>query len=262
MAKSNLIDIELIKQYVDITEEELMIRLVKDAVGLQKEAEENKCRKETEAKLADPDFRKYVLMFWCDYHYMSQYFTDDEIIAAAAHYMSKWNLSKEIAVPGTRPVGEPLSYCASIYKRQGYSEFIEYKGSWERKITKPATFYIVANDYQHGSDSVSKHLLMTRFPYLKDCFEIKVYKNFDYNDWIFIGFPDKTDDGKVIAHSLYTPISALMNKDTQAIIDCHLNYWHNYGSSKYDTREKEFIERDDVQEFLKKVTEFKDKTES
>lgn len=63
MAKNNLIDIELIKQYVDITEEELMMRLVKDAVGLQKEAERNKRRKEMEDRLADPDFRKYVLMF-------------------------------------------------------------------------------------------------------------------------------------------------------------------------------------------------------
>ena len=51
MAKNNLIDIELIKQYVDITEEELMMRLVKDAVGLQKEAERNKRRKETEDRL-------------------------------------------------------------------------------------------------------------------------------------------------------------------------------------------------------------------
>ena len=52
MAKNNLIDIELIKQYVDITEEELMMRLVKDAVGLQKEAERNKRRKEMEDRLA------------------------------------------------------------------------------------------------------------------------------------------------------------------------------------------------------------------
>ena len=87
MAKNNLIDIELIKQYVDITEEELMMRLVKDAVGLQKEAERNKRRKEMQDRLADPDFRKYVLMFWCDYKYMSQYFTDDEIVAAAARYL-------------------------------------------------------------------------------------------------------------------------------------------------------------------------------
>ena len=48
MAKNNLIDIELIKQYVDITEEELMMRLVKDAVGLHKETERNKRRKEME----------------------------------------------------------------------------------------------------------------------------------------------------------------------------------------------------------------------
>lgn len=255
MAKNNLIDIELIKQYVDITEEELMMRLVKDAVGLQKEAERNKRRKETEDRLADPDFRKYVLMFWCDYKYMSQYFTDDEIVAAAARYMSKSNLSTEIAVLGARPEGEPIGYCTAIYKSQGYSEFTEYKGSWARKVRKPATFYIIANSYQCESGDVSKYLLMRRLPYLKDCFKIDVYKDFSFNDWIYIGFPEETKDGKVIAHSLYTPISALMGKDAQAIIDCHLKYWHDYGFGKYDAREKEFIERDDVQAFLKKVAE-------
>ena len=45
MAKNNLIDIELIKQYVDITEEELMMRLVKDAVGLQKPKGTNAVKK-------------------------------------------------------------------------------------------------------------------------------------------------------------------------------------------------------------------------
>lgn len=39
---AQLIDIELIKKWVDISEEELMQRLVKDAIGLQKEAEENR----------------------------------------------------------------------------------------------------------------------------------------------------------------------------------------------------------------------------
>jgi len=96
---------------------------------------------------------------------------------------------------------------------------------------------------------------MRRLPYLKDCFKIDVYKDFSFNDWIYIGFPEETKDGKVIAHSLYTPISALMGKDAQAIIDCHLKYWHDYGFGKYDAREKEFIERDDVQAFLKKVAE-------
>lgn len=84
MSKSNLIDIELIKKYVNITEEELMMRLVKDAVGLQKEAEENKHRSEVQERLADPEYRKYVIMFWKEYDYLKQYFTDDEIIEAAA----------------------------------------------------------------------------------------------------------------------------------------------------------------------------------
>lgn len=39
---AQLIDIELIKKWVDISEEELMQRLVKDAIGLQKEAEANR----------------------------------------------------------------------------------------------------------------------------------------------------------------------------------------------------------------------------
>ena len=89
MSKSNLIDIELIKKYVDITEEELMMRLVKDAVGLQKEAEENKHRSEVQERLADPEYRKYVIMFWKEYDYLKQYFTDDEIIEAAAEFMPK-----------------------------------------------------------------------------------------------------------------------------------------------------------------------------
>ena len=39
---ASLLDLELIKKWVNISDEELMQRLVKDAVGLQKEAEANK----------------------------------------------------------------------------------------------------------------------------------------------------------------------------------------------------------------------------
>ena len=55
---NKMIDIEMIKQYVDISEEELMMRLVKDAVGLQEEAEKNKHKKEVKERLADPEYRK------------------------------------------------------------------------------------------------------------------------------------------------------------------------------------------------------------
>ena len=39
---ANLLDLEFIKKYVNISDEALMQRLVKDAVGLKKEAEANK----------------------------------------------------------------------------------------------------------------------------------------------------------------------------------------------------------------------------
>lgn len=254
MTKKNLIDIEFIKKYVDITEEELMMRLVKDAVGLQKEAEENELRQKVEARLADPTYRKYVRMFWSEYEYMSKYFTEDEIIAAAARFMSPYGLTSELVIPGHRDADAPM-FCPAIFKRYGYSGFEEVRGSWTREVRKPATFYTVASNYQCGSSETSKYLLMNRLPYLNDCTKVELYRNFAHNDWIYIGFPEETEDGKVVAHSLYTPISALMNKDPQAIVNCHLNYWHSYGNGKYDAREKEFVNRDDVQAFLKKVAE-------
>ena len=254
MTKKNLIDIEFIKKYVDITEEELMMRLVKDAVGLQKEAEEKELRLKIEARLADPTYRKYVRMFWSEYAYMSKYFTEDEIIAAAARFMSPFGLTSELVIPGHRDSDAPM-FCPAIFKRYGYSDFEETRGTWTRKVKKPATFYTVASNYQCGSSETAKYLLMNRLPYLRDYEKVDVYSHFDQNDWIFIGFPEENEDGKIVMIPLYTPISALINKDPQAIVDCHLNYWHSYGNGKYDAREKEFVERDDVQEFLKKVAE-------
>lgn len=257
MSKSNLIDIELIKKYVDITEEELMMRLVKDAVGLQKEAEENKHRSEVQERLADPEYRKYVIMFWKEYDYLKQYFTDDEIIEAAAEFMPKSFLVTELAVPGHRQKDEPLSYRPSIFKRYGYTEFTEMRGSWERKVQKAATFYTVAYDYQiHSSDSV-KYLLMNRFPYLNECDQVDVYDIDDRNDWIYIGLPftwaDENGVEKESIHPLYTPVSALMNCDPDAIVETHLKYWNGYNGVKYNEREKAFVDSAPIQAFLKRV---------
>jgi len=52
---------------------------------------------------------------------------------------------------------------------------------------------------------------------------------------------------------LYCPVSALFAKDADKIVSTHLNYWHGYGSGKYDKREQAFIESDTVKEFLADV---------
>lgn len=253
---NKMIDIEMIKQYVDISEEELMMRLVKDAVGLQEEAEKNKHKKEVKERLADPEYRKYVLMFWKEYDYLKQYFTDDEIIEAAAKFMPKFFLVTELAVPGRRPKDEPLGCGPSIFKRYGYTEFTECKGGWERKVRKEATFYTVADNYQiHSSDSV-KYLLMNRFPYLNEYAKVEVYDIDDRNDWIYIGLPftwaGENGVEKESIHSLYTPVSALMAKNPDKIVETHLSYWHRYNKI-YDEREKAFVETEAVQEFLRRV---------
>lgn len=106
-----------------------------------------------------------------------------------------------------------------------------------------------------GSEDAAKYLLLTRCPYLKEYSDIRVYSNLKVNDWIYIGFPKEPNEGGTKKHVLYTPISALIARDAQAIVDCHLGYWKQYGGGEYYAREKAFIERTDVQAFLKKVAE-------
>ena len=67
---ARLLDLELIKKWVNISDEELMQRLVKDAVGLQKEAEANKRaadiakRKRSEERRVGKECRSR----WSPYH--------------------------------------------------------------------------------------------------------------------------------------------------------------------------------------------------
>ena len=113
-----------------------------------------------------------------------------------------------------------------------------------------------------------------------------------YTDMISVGFPEKSENGETKYHRLYVPINALINKDALLVLYFHRKYWKKYNpvtteaeipvsrrkattalditlhsyrealASKEDTlstdeREEEFLKRDDVQEFLKKVAESK-----
>lgn len=114
-----------------------------------------------------------------------------------------------------------------------------------------------------------------------------------YTDMISVGFPEKSENGKTTYHRLYVPINALINKDALSVLYFHRKYWKKYNpdtteaenpvsrreattalditSHSYrealasksdlslftDEKEEEFLKRDDVQEFLKKVAESK-----
>lgn len=116
-----------------------------------------------------------------------------------------------------------------------------------------------------------------------------------YTDMISVGFPEKSENGETTYHRLYVPINALINKDALSVLYFHRKYWKKYNpvttevetpvsrrgattalditshsyreilASKFDMkdtlstdeREEEFLKREDVQEFLKKVAESK-----
>lgn len=114
-----------------------------------------------------------------------------------------------------------------------------------------------------------------------------------YTDMISVGFPENSENGETTYHRLYVSINALINKDALSVLYFHRKYWKKYNpatteieipvsrreattalditshsyrealvsksdlSLSTDEKEEEFLKRDDVQEFLKKVAESK-----
>ena len=245
------LDIEFIKKWVNISEEELMMRLVKDAVELQKEAEANKATAEAKARLEDPTYGPMVLKFWRQVDYLRQYFTDDEIVDVAAKHLSVRDLTQEYFARGFRckeDIERIEKHSNMQYLRHDRRhKFEEYnKNGWKREVEDEADVFLMANQYQSCHDGAPiQELLKQRFPYLKK-YKTKIYSLSNSNDWIYIELGED-------AHSLYCPVSALFEKDLDKIISTHLNYWNNYGHGKYDEREQTFIESDAVQMFLADV---------
>ena len=240
------IDIDFIKKWVSISEEELMQRLVKDAVTLQKEAEDNYKAALVAARKSDNEYDiDFVKQFFMSYKYFSQYFTDEEILTACKNNMGKRDLTREEIIKGYH---ETYSYGRVL--RHDIGNVTEYRGSWERKVCTERTILLIPNPYQSilGAADVCRELIVSKCPYIED-YDVSIYTIDDRNDWIYV----KTSKKGYATNSLYVPVSALFTKDAQKIIGTHSSYWHNYGSGKYDNDCKEFLASDFVKDFLAKV---------
>lgn len=246
-----LIDIEFIKKWTNISEEELMQRLVKDAVGLQAEAEENQRKSIVEERKADSCYNlNFIKKYFNQYSYLEKYFTPEEILEACKHYMGKRDLTEEQYIRGYR---EHVSYGEIL--RHTTHEFTESKGDWERKVKDQATVILVPNHYQNinGANEVTKHLLLSRCPFLKE-YKFSVYEVNDHNDWFYVKNPN--DNKGYGSASLYVPFSAIMEKDAEKIVDTHRKYWHRHGNGKYDVETEAFLNSNFVKEFLEKVKNY------
>lgn len=241
-----LLDLEFIKKWVDISDEELMQRLVKDAVGLQKEAEANKRAADIAERKADTSYTMDMIKkFFRQYKYLSQYFSDEEIEAAVKNNMDKSDLATEqwfCTMSEEYPVG--------IFLRHEKGMYTEHCGSWSRKRQEMGSVYLVANQYQNvsGAHEVTKELLLSRCSWITD-YEVSIYDVDTYNDWIYFKNPDKTG---YFATSLYVPFSALMEHNPEKIVQTHRDYWHGY-QAKYDEETEAFLKSGFVKGILEKV---------
>lgn len=246
------IDIDFIRKWVDISEEELMMRLVKDAISLQNEAKENARQAEIKARREDPEYNiDFVKDFFCSYGFFKDYFSDEQILRACQNHMTKRDMAKEAAYRGrlTKTVyGRILRYENNV-------RFKEYKGSWEREVTDYGTIVLEPDQYQINADKVANELLHQAFPWLHD-YSVSIYKidSYDKNPLIFIKTPDELNTGYSTS-SLYVPVKAMFAHDADAVINSHTQYWHDYGHSKYDEATKVFMATDHVAEILKHIRE-------
>jgi hypothetical protein len=247
------LDLDFIKAVLRISDEELMERLVKDAVGLQKEAEEERRKADIGIRLTDPEYREFVLKFFNEMDYLRKFFTDEEIIETCAKYMSKRDLAVEQPRRG-RVLKENIQY--GKFSRYGRAKFTEYqsRGNWQREVEDDATYVFVANQYQavSGGEQVVKELLLNRLPWLSE-YKIQVYQVTDRNDWIFIRIPEADVEGADSTTSLYCPYSALLNHDPEKIVETHRNYWYNYCRGRYNDEADAYLESEPVKAFLTKV---------
>lgn len=244
---ANLLDLEFIKKWVNISDEELMQRLVKDAVGLQKEAEANRRAADIAKRKADTSYTmEMIKRFFRQYKYLSQYFSDEEIENAVKNNMGKRDLATEqwfYTMSEECPVG--------IFLRHERGKYTERRGSWSRERQEMGSVYLVANQYQNvsGAPDVTRELLLSRCPWVAD-YKVSIYEVGIYNDWIYFENPEK--NAGYSAASLYVPFSALMEHDSEKIVQTHRDCWHGY-NAKYDEGTEIFLKSDFVKGILEKV---------
>lgn len=253
------IDLDYIKKWMKISDEELMERLVKDAVGLQEEAREREHQAIVKERMQDKTYNTaFMREFLASYNYLHDYFSDKEILTACKHHAAKSDMAKEIAVRGHR---DETSLGIRFVKHTR-AEFTESRSGWSRTVMDNGTIVLMTSPYQSRfAGKVIEELLLQKLPYLKD-FAVSIHGIYDKEqDLIFIKNPEKAEHNCDV--SLY--ISAgdlLLRKTGTELLKRHKDYWHDYGNGKYDDATEKFLAGPFVQSFLAATQEFADKGEN
>ena len=253
------IDLDYIKKWMKISDEELMERLVKVAVGLQEEAREREHQAIVKERMQDKTYNTaFMREFFASYNYLHDYFSDKEILIACKHHAAKSDMAKEIAVRGHR---DETSLGIRFVKHTR-TEFTENRSGWSRTVMDNGTIVLLTSPYQSRfAGKVIEELLLQKLPYLKD-FAVSIYGIYDKEqDLIFIKNPEKAEHNCDV--SLYISAGDLLSRKTGTeLLKRHKDYWHDYGNGKYDDATEKFLAGPFVQSFLAATQEFADKEEN
>ena len=253
------IDLDYIKKWMKISDEELMERLVKDAVGLQEEAREREHQAIVKERMQDKTYNTaFMREFFASYNYLHDYFSDKEILIACKHHAAKSDMAKEIAVRGHR---DETSLGIRFVKHTR-TEFTESRSGWSRTVMDNGTIVLMTSPYQSRfAGKVIEELLLQKLPYLKD-FAVSIHGIYDKEqDLIFIKNPEKAEHNCDV--SLYISAGDLLSRKTGTeLLKRHKDYWHDYGNGKYDDATEKFLAGPFVQRFLAATQEFADKEEN
>ena len=136
------IDLDYIKKWMKISDEELMERLVKDAVGLQEEAREREHQAIVKERMQDKTYNTaFMREFFASYNYLHDYFSDKEILIACKHHAAKSDMAKEIAVRGHR---DETSLGIRFVKHTR-TEFTESRSGWSRTVMDNGTIVLMTS---------------------------------------------------------------------------------------------------------------------
>lgn len=251
------IDLDYIKKWMKISDEELMERLVKDAVGLQEEAKEREHKEIVKERMQDKTYNTaFMREFFASYNYLRDYFSDEEILTACKHHASKSDMATEVAIRGHQNEAS-LGIRFVKHTRTKFTG-IDRNG-WSRTVVDDGTIVLTPSPYQPiFARKVIKELLLQKLPYLKD-FAAAVYEIHDKKqDLIFIKNPEKAEHNCDV--SLYISAGDLLSRKTgMELLKRHKDYWHDYGNGKYDDATEKFLAGPFVQSFLAATQEFADK---
>lgn len=251
------INLDYIKKWIKISDEELMERLVKDAVELRKEARK---REHHEACMHDPTYNAaFIREFFVNYSFLHDYFSDEEILTACMRHAAASDIVKEVTVRGWQDEAS-LGDRFVEYTR---AKFPECRYGRVYTVEDDATIVLAPNPDQYAfAKKIIKELLLKKLPYLKDFavdFYSGIYKKDD--DFIYIRNPEKTKHN--CDAGLYISVGDLLSHKTGTeLLKSHKDYLHKCSNGKCDDATEKFLASPFVQSFLAAAQEFADQEEN